>query len=225
MVGPAIDIRNFRGRVAEFSAGFLNQSIFSTGILSTVNGNSESYRISGKDSATPPQDLHNNTSDLRGILPRQSMAERLRRANNLLPSRISNQHEQNIGHDVPKSFNIPTILAQYPLKGEGRVSSPQNRLVENISTPNGGQQSSFPSPFPRQLPFMQSGNNKTNTDQNMHGFYPGNTNDGISSNWAFESVDNPVLPDFLGFEFPVEEGQDISSLLNGAAWDGSTFQD
>jgi hypothetical protein len=213
MCAPAIDARKFNGRVADFSVDFLNKSIFSTRILSTVN-----------DSGTPPQDLHYHTSDLRGILPKQSMTERLRRANNLFPTKISNQHEQNMGHGVPKFFNIPSLLAQYPIQEERGAVPPQDHRVENISTPDEGQQSSFPSPFPCQPQFIQSGNNRSDIEQNMNGFNTGNANDGMPSNRAFGSVDNSALPGFSGFEFSLEEGQDINSLLNGAAWHGSTFQ-
>jgi hypothetical protein len=215
---PAIDVRHFNSRVAELSADLLNQSIFSTGLSSTANGSSENCSTSDKDSAKPLQDPH-TTTDLRGILPKRSMAERLRRVNNFVSSKISDQHEPNMGHEVPKSFNIPTLFAQYPLQGEGGVTPQQNRRVENISTPNDGRQS----PFPSQQQFMQSGNDGNSTEQSIQGFYTGGTNDGLPSNWALGSIDNSDLLGFSGFEFSLEEGQDINSLLNGTDWDGSTF--
>ena len=219
---PAIDTMSFNSRVAEFSVDLVNQSIFTTGISSTVNGSSESC-TSDKNSATPPQDPH-STSDLRGILPKQSMAERLRRAKNHAPSKISNQQGQSMGHGVPKFFNMPALLAQYPVQREREIAQQQNHRVENNSTLNKGQQSSFSSPVPYQQQFMQSGNNGNNMEQSTHGFYKDDSNDGMPSNWTFGSLDNSVLTGFSGFEFSLQEGQDINSHLNGGAWDGSTFQ-
>jgi hypothetical protein len=219
---PAIEVRNFKSCVADLSADLPNQSIYSIGRSSAVNGNSESYSTSDKDSATSPPDP-NTTTDLLGILPKRSMAERLRRVNDFVPDKISNHHEQIVGHDVPKSFNIPTILAQYRLQGERGVTPQHIHRVENISTPNESQQSSFPSTLPSQQQFMQSGNDgNNNMEQIMHGFYTGNTDDGLPSNWSFGSIENSDLPEFSGFDFSLE-GQDINCLLNGAGWDSPTF--
>jgi len=95
----------------------------------------------------------------------------------------------------------------------------QNHRLESISTPNDGQQS----PSPSQQQFTQSGNSGNNTEQSIHGFYTGGTNDGLPSNWAFGPIDNSGLPGFSGFELSLEEEQDINSLLSGTAWDGSTL--
>jgi hypothetical protein len=220
MGAPAIDARSFKNRVAEFSADVLNQSIFSTGISRTVNGTSESCGTSDKDSATPPQDPH-STPDMLGILPKKSMTERLRRANNIIPFKISNQYEQNMGYDVPKTFDMPSFLAQYPVQGEPEIVPQQKLQAEDISTTSDSQLSSFPSPFPGQQQFIQTGNNR-NIVQNPHGSYTSTTNDSMPSGWAFGPMENSVLGGFSGFEFPLQEG-DINAFLNGASWQGSAF--
>jgi hypothetical protein len=61
-------------------------------------------------------------------------------------------------------------------------------------------------------------------EQNVDEFYISTATNSMPSDWAFGPINNPVLPGSAGFEFPRQDGQDINSLLNGAPWDGSTFQ-
>lgn len=198
----------------------LNHSIFSKGISSSVNGSSESCNTSDKDSSTPPQDPHLAT-DLLGVLPKQSMAERLRRATQFSSSN-SNHHEK-LANGIPKFFSIPALLGQYPISG-GRKSAPlQSQGVETISTSIEGQQSFFPSTFASQQHFMQSGNNGNNMEQNVGGFYTSTATNGMLPDWAFGPIDKSALPGFSGFDFSSQEGQDINSLLTGAPLDGSAF--
>jgi len=218
---PAINVRNFKSRVFEFSVDMHNQSIFSTGVSSNVNESSETCSTSDKDSSTPPQDPH-NTSYLRGVLPTQTMAERLRRATRFGSSSFN--HHEKVVNDIPKFFSIPTLVGQYPTQGEQESTPLQTQRVGTISTPIESQQSSFPLTFASQQQFMQSGSNGTNMEQNVGGFHISTATNSMPPDWAFGPTDNSVLPRFAGFEFPRQDGQDINSLLNGAPWDGSTFQ-
>jgi hypothetical protein len=218
---PAINVRNFKSRVFEFSVDMLDQSIFSTGVSSNVNESSETCSTSDMDSVTPPQDPH-NTSYLRGVLPTQTMAERLRRATRFSSSSFN--HHEKVVNDIPKFFSIPTLVGQYPTQEERESTPLQTQRVGIISTPIEGQHSSFPSTFASQQQFMQSGSNGTNMEQNVGGFNISTATNSMPPDWAFGPIDNSVLPGFAEFEFPRQDGQDINSLLNGAPWDGSTFQ-
>jgi hypothetical protein len=217
---PSILARNVNSRVTEFSADLLNQSIFSTGIASSISGGSESCSTSDKDSATPPQDLH-STLDLLGVLPKSHMVERLRRT--YAPSKVSNQQEQNMAYGLPKTFNIPALFLQ-PISRDSERKSQQNRQSQNISTSGDSQSPSFPSPFESQQQFMKSDTNGHNMQKNPLGSYSGNVNDSAFSNWAFGSMDDSVPTGFSGFDFPTLVGEDINSLLNGAAWNDPIFQ-
>ena len=71
---------------------------------------------------------------------------------------------------------------------------------------------------------MQSDINGRNMQKNPLGSHSGAASDGTFSAWAFESIGDSVPTGFTGFEFSLQEGEDINSLLNGAAWNDPIFQ-
>lgn len=215
MGSPAIYARNVNSRGTEFSADLLNPSVLLTEIAPSANGGSESCNTSDKDSATPPQDPH-RTSDLLGVLPKIQLTERLRRTHD--PFKISDQHEQNMAYGIPNGFNVPALLPQ-SVQHDPKVKAQQNPQSEIISTGGDGQPSSLKLPLQDQPPFMQPISSGSQMQKNPLGLFAGAADDGAFSNWTMGSLEDSIYAGYTGFNPSLQEGEDINSLLNEAAWD------
>lgn len=179
--------RSTRSRIIEVPYEMLNPS---TTVSSNFKSGSDSTATSTKESASPPVDFR-NFHTMEGLLPKNNLNLRMRRK----------LDGWNPSGDVSPGTNITSDIGSEP------VHHAHN--TDPVTNTNG---SAFPTPFAYRHEFLKNTTttyDRQSTSEKLNGA-------GKSSEVALDFDYNSFASEGLsGFQFPLQDGQDLSSLLWG----------
>jgi hypothetical protein len=166
---------------------------------SALHTGTDSSGASTNDSASPPGDYGHITMD--GVLPKIRMNVRLRDD--------SEQRDYN---------NVNLKPSFFPL-----MRNEINPTTFNAPpTPNINQNFSGMPPHVYGQPQYNPNNYDRQNNFNVNSMGAKTAN--VPMNWNFDQFVPEVPTGYAGLQFPMQEGGDLNSLLNGGSWEDALFQ-